>query len=83
MRYLARFQGQKVAYGYFLPLGQDGLPKTILIGVRGSLERDIWSLRMGWGVAGKSMFLPSSPPPLAWTPQNVVLMVNDFSTIEV
>ena len=41
------------------------------VGVRGLPERDIWSLCVGWGVGGKSMFLPPSPPspPLAWTPK--------------
>ena len=46
---------------------EDGL----YVGVRDLPERDIWSLRVGWGVGGKSMFLPPSPPspPLAWTPK--------------
>ena len=43
--------------------------RVYIVRVRDLPERDIWSLRVGRGVGGKSMFLPpsSSSPPLAWT----------------
>ena len=53
---------------------------TFKVGVRGLPERDIWSLRVGRGVAGKSMFLPPSPSP-GLDPKKVVLVVNVFFII--
>ena len=52
------------------------------IGVRDLPERDIWSLCVGMGVGGKSMFLPPPPPPpFGLGPKKGVLVVNVLYTI--
>ena len=53
----------KMCFIGMLPKDGDLRFSKLFVGVRDLPERDIWSLRVGRGVGGKSMFLPPSPPP--------------------